>query len=272
MSASNQTYTVCSASPGNGMPQAKRTREIEMSSSPSSSTRITSFRRMAGADLERAGADQLQHPRAPPAQPEEVVPLAPPLEVAARMLDAAPVHDLRLLLELLAADAVESLVLADVDIVGVVLPDQLDEAGDRPLVPLLGGADPVVVGAEEPGPGPREALGDGGHPRLGRHPRLLGRLRDLLAVLVHPHEETHVVAAEAPVPGDAVRADLLERVAEMRVAVGVVDGGRDEEAAHERLRRSAGGGQAGGRSAHRRPPARPPARPLAPPLAAERGK
>jgi len=36
------------------------------------------------------------------------------------------------------------------------------------------------------------------------------------------------------VPGDGIGADLLEGVAEVRLAVGVIDGGREVEARHER--------------------------------------
>ena len=68
----------------------------------------------------------------------------------------------------------------------------------------------------------------------GVTPVLLGRLQHRLRVLVHAHEEVDVVAPEAPVARDAVGADLLERVAEMGVAVGVVDGGGEVELGHAR--------------------------------------
>ena len=47
-----------------------------------------------------------------------------------------------------------------------------------------------------------------------------------------PDEEVDVVAAQPVVPGDDVGADLLERVPEVRVAVGVVDGGGEVEPRH----------------------------------------
>src|SRR3954471_12778422 len=48
-------------------------------------------------------------------------------------------------------------------------------------------------------------------------------------MLVHSHEKMHIVAGEAPIARDGIRADLLERVAEMGIAVGVVDRRREEE-------------------------------------------
>jgi hypothetical protein len=72
----------------------------------------------------------------------------------------------------------------------------------------------------------------------GSHAALGGGLRDLLPVLVHPDQEVDVVAAQAVIPRDGVRADLLERVPEVRIAVGVVDRGGEEEARGHATRRS----------------------------------
>ena len=46
-----------------------------------------------------------------------------------------------------------------------------------------------------------------------------------LGVLVHPHEEVHLVAPQPPVAGDGVGAHLFQRVPQVGIAVGVVDGG-----------------------------------------------
>ena len=62
----------------------------------------------------------------------------------------------------------------------------------------------------------------------------LGRTGDLEAVVVGPDEQMNGVAAEAAVSGDGVGADLLERVSEVRLAVGVLDGGGDVEGGHGR--------------------------------------
>src|SRR5206468_1966575 len=49
MTASNHTYTVCSASPGKGIPHGSRCREMDTSWSPASISRTTSLRRIAGS-------------------------------------------------------------------------------------------------------------------------------------------------------------------------------------------------------------------------------
>ena len=76
----------------------------------------------------------------------------------------------------------------------------------------------------------------------GVTPRAAGGLRHLLAVLVHADQEPDVVAAQPAIPRDAVGADLLVGVAEVRVAVGVVDGGGEVEPGHSGLARPAGSG------------------------------
>ena len=55
----------------------------------------------------------------------------------------------------------------------------------------------------------------------------------VLRVLVVAHQETRLEAAQPLVAGDDVGADLLVRRAEVRPAVDVVDGGGQEEAAHD---------------------------------------
>jgi hypothetical protein len=43
-------------------------------------------------------------------------------------------------------------------------------------------------------------------------------------MFVHPHEEMHPIASQAAVPRDAIGAYLLQRMAQMGVAIGVVYG------------------------------------------------
>ena len=74
-------------------------------------------------------------------------------------------------------------------------------------------------GVESPFGRRAQALGDAVHELLRRRARRLGRLRDLLPVLVHPDEEVDVVAAQPVKARDRVGADLLEGVAEVRVAM-----------------------------------------------------
>jgi hypothetical protein len=148
------------------------------------------------------------------------------------MLDAAAVRDLRRLLELLAAGTVEPLVIADVQVVRVAALDPAEELGDRLAVARLRRPYPVVVAYGEPLPVLREPDGHQVHPLLRRPAVLLGRLHHRLRVLVHPHEEMDPVTPKPPVSGDAVGAHLLQRVPQVRVAVGVVDRGGDVELGH----------------------------------------
>ena len=176
--------------------------------------------------------DPLQQRVPVAAQPEEVVALLGPHQLERRMLDAVAVLDLRRLLELLAAGAIQALVVTHVEIVGIPLLDPSEQLGHRLAVARLGGPDPVVVADLEPAPEIREPLGHPVHPCLRRVPVLLRGLDHRLGVLVHPHEEMHVVAAEAPIAGDAVGSDLLQRVPQVGVAVGVVDRRGDVELGH----------------------------------------
>ena len=163
---------------------------------------------------------------------DEPVPLLGPAQRAGRVQDALAVHDLVVALEGLAPDAVPPLIGLLVDVVGAAREDLLDQRADAGLVRRIGRADELVVGDAEAAPHAAEGVGELVHELLWGDPPLLGGLRDLLAVLVHPDEEVDGVAAQAAVPRDGVRADLLEGVPEMRVAVRVVYRGGEVEAAH----------------------------------------
>ena len=148
------------------------------------------------------------------------------------MQDALAVDDLGVLLERLASDAIPPFVRLLVEVGRVVLKDALDQRANARRVLRVGRANELVVRDAEPSPHRLKALGERVDERLRRRGPCLGGLLDLLAVLVHPDQEMHVVAEQAPIPGDGVRADLLVRVAEMRVAVRVVDRGGEEVRAH----------------------------------------
>ena len=188
---------------------------------------------------ECAGADALEHGVAVRAQPKEVIALFGGDQVQGGVLEAVAVDDLGPGLELFAPGAVQPLVLRLEQVVGPVPPDALQERPNGARVPRLGGADPVVVAAVEPAPVAHEGIGHAVDPRLRRHLCAGGGVDHGLAVLVHSHQEVHVVAAQAAVAGDAVRADLLERVAEVRLAVRVVDRGREVELGRQLTARSA---------------------------------
>lgn len=126
-------------------------------------------------------------------------------------------------LELLAAVAVPALVATLVDVAVVV--DLLDEGAAALLVPLVTGLD-EDVGADAQGvPDLAELPGHVVAVLLRLLPQLGGPLRHLDGVLVRPHQEKDVITLHAPVACLHVGADLLEGGADVRPAVGVVDGG-----------------------------------------------
>ena len=157
---------------------------------------------------------------------EEVVLLLDPL---GRPLvhGAQPLDEVLLLLEGLAPDAVPALVVARVDVArrGARLHHSLH---GRP-VPRLGRPDEVVEGDRQ------------ARPHLAEHPlhvvavrhRVLSEVarttEHVLRVLVVAHEEPRIEAGQPLVTRDHVGCDLLVGRAEVRPAVDVVDGGREEE-------------------------------------------
>src|SRR5581483_9993178 len=144
-----------------------------------------------------------------------------------RMELAAAVDEVRLLVERLAADAVQTLVRAEID---VVVRDpaahELLDAGD--VIGVRRADEPVV--RDVPGvrhlPELRGVLVD---ERARVDARRLRGLHVLRAVLVGPGEEEDLAAALALEPGERVRPGELVRVVEPGTVVHVGDGGRDVE-------------------------------------------
>ena len=125
----------------------------------------------------------------------------------------------------LAGGAVHALVGPLVDVALVV--ELLEDPLDLPLVILVRGADELVVGGVHQIPDGPDVAGHPVHVGLRLHPRLLGLLLDLLAVLVGAGLEEHVVAHEPLVAGDGVRQHDLVHVADVRRGRGVSDGRSD---------------------------------------------
>src|SRR2546423_11191778 len=96
----------------------------------------------------------------------------------------------------------------------------------------LRGADPVVIAALELAPIVGECSGHAVDPLAWRDATARRRLNDGLAVLVHAHEEMHLTSSQAMIAGDAVRANLFQRVAQVGIAIGVIDGGGEVELRH----------------------------------------
>src|SRR3982751_486210 len=118
------------------------------------------------------------------------------------MEHAAAVDDLAVALEELTADAVPALVRLLVKIIRVLFVNALDERLHAALVTRFGGANEPVVRDAEPAPRRFERCRDSIDERLGRDTFFIGRLFDLLAMLVHPHEKMHLVASEPAIARD----------------------------------------------------------------------
>jgi hypothetical protein len=171
------------------------------------------------------------------AQAEEPVGLGHAFEGAPGMQRAdAPVH-IVLRLECLAADTVPPLVGAFVERVRSALEDPLDEAEHAGDVPRMRGMRELGIADTQRVPRDAEGGGDGVRLLGGCEAVHRGGLGDLLPVFVGADEESHVVADEAVETRNRVGTDLLQRVAQMRVAVCVLDGGRDVEPRDARSRK-----------------------------------
>ena len=157
-------------------------------------------------------------------EPEERVALLGPARHGA-VLGAAAVDQVLLGVERLAGRAVEARVGALVEV--AALAHALDEALHERLVLGIGRADEEVVRRLDAAGELAEALGDRIGPLLGRDARGGRGLLHLGAVLVGAREEEGVGAAAPGVPRRDVGRDRRVRVAEVRLAVDVVDRRRD---------------------------------------------
>ena len=162
-------------------------------------------------------------------QPEEEVLLLELLDVLGmgRVDRAASVDELVLVLERLAAEAVQALVRGEVDVVvGDPAPDELLDALH---VVGVGRPDETVV-RDLPRVGHLSELGG---VLVDERPRrdALGLRRDVVPrrVLIRACEEEDVVATLPVETGEHIRARLLVAVMEPRHEVDVVDRGRDVE-------------------------------------------
>ena len=132
-------------------------------------------------------------------------------------------------LERLAPHTVVALVDTLVDVSGGL--DPAKERRHRSVMTTLGCPNEITVADGQLIPGLQELVGNRVDPCLGIGAGIFCGLRNFLPVLVHSDEEMDSIASESAVSGDSVRADLLERVADVRFAVGIVDGGGKVELA-----------------------------------------
>ena len=141
------------------------------------------------------------------------------------VLRAAAVDEVVLVVERLARRAVEAGVRALVEV--AALAHALHEALHEGLVLGIGRADEEVVGRLDVVGELAEARRDRVGPLLGRDARGRRRLLDLLAVLIGARQEERVGSGAPGVPRRHVGRDRRVGMAEMRLAIDVVDRRRD---------------------------------------------
>ena len=140
-------------------------------------------------------------------------------------LDAVLFHHLGGGPEGFAGGAVHAFVSALVDV--ALLIERAENFLNDLFVPLLGGADEIVVLDLHQLPQFLGVSHDFVHVRLGRHALFSGLALDLLAVLVGAGEEVSIIAGQALEPGHGVGGHGGVGVADVHVARGIVDGGGD---------------------------------------------
>jgi len=158
------------------------------------------------------------------AHPEEIVALLPVLRFAL-VIGTQAVHQLLFHVEAFAADAVESLVVAEVDVAGVI--DLLEDHPYDPDMIFIGGADEVIVVDVQFRPeGPElgaDAVGIG----LGIDAGLLGGLGDLVAVFVRAGHEKGPVSGKLMITRQDIGEDCRIGMADVRRGIDIVNRGRD---------------------------------------------
>ena len=206
---------------------------MEMSRSPPLMKLSASLRLRLGHHRAGVGLVPLDEGLLEVAQPEEVVLL---LEVLHRhAVDRAQraVDEVVLGVVLLAGHAVQAAVDVLVDV--AVLVDPAQEVLDRLVVPRLGGADEVVVGDVEIGPGGGEPGGQPVGPPGRGETLLLGGPGHLLPVLVGAGEEEDVVADQSVPAGQGIGVDRRVGVPHVGGVLDVVDRCGDVVAGHCQL-------------------------------------
>ena len=204
-----------------------------------------------GDDQVRLRLERLLQARLVGAHAEEVV-LLGDLRGRHAVVGADAVHQLALLVEALAAEAVEAAVAAEVDVAARVHPGQ-DLLHVAHVVGVRG-ADEVVVAEPRLLPGRAEERAHAVGVRLRRYARRRRGLRDLVPVLVGARQREHGTPARAPEARQDVAHQRHVEVAEVRLGVHV----EERRGQVERLARHAGARCAAGvRRRHGGRPGRP---------------
>src|SRR5207247_7574283 len=156
-------------------------------------------------DAQRARGDQGEQALAVRAESKKVIALLGVNQLERGMLDAMAVRDLSRLLELLAARAIQSLIVGDVQIAGTLRLNALQQCDDAAHVAWLRGPDPIVVAALEPAPVLGERQRHPVHPRARCATAARRSLPHGPAVLVHPHHTVPLIAPPPPLPPPPLR-------------------------------------------------------------------
>ena len=134
---------------------------------------------------------------------------------------ALTVHDLRFGEEGFTGSAIPALVISLINIALIVKTGEDLAYGLHVIV--VGGADKAVVGGVHLIPHALDLACHAVHVKLGGDARFLGKVLDLLAVLVRAGAEEHVKAALALIACNGIRHDHLVGVAKMGLAGCVCD-------------------------------------------------
>ena len=180
-----------------------------------------------GLDEIRMVLDVLEHAVLVLAHLEEIRFLRDLLHRAVAVRAAAVLVELVFRPVALAGRAVESLVLALVDVALRV--DAAENLLNDALVALLRRADEIIVADGEAFPEVLEARDDLVRVLDGRHARLLGLLLDLEPVLIRAREEEDIVPLEAVEARNGIGNRRAVSVADMELRARIIDRRRDIE-------------------------------------------
>src|SRR5690606_1635751 len=165
-------------------------------------------------------------------QAEEPVALFGPLKFASGVQNAVSVLDFVLAFEQLTPYTIPAFVGALMKVIRAALEHVPHERLHSLAMRGVRGANELVVRYAQLRPRGGEPCREVVNELLRSDTMLAGGLRNLLSVFVHSHEEVNVIPGMAVVACDCICANLFVGVPEVGIAVGVIDGGGDEEGLH----------------------------------------
>src|SRR5690606_25836933 len=165
-------------------------------------------------------------------QAEEPVALFGPLKFASGVQNTVSVFDFVLAFEQLTPYTIPAFVGALVKVIRAALEHMPHECLHSFAMRGVRGANELVVRYAQLRPRGGEPCREIVNELLRSDTMLAGGLRNLLSVFVHSHAEVNVIPGMAVVACDCICATLLAGVPEVRIAVGVINCGRDEGGLH----------------------------------------